>query len=176
MQYSIVNLLNHPVILDRREGAFINTFVKEKTMPALVEQQGKDRVKQMVYGAVLHNEACETIEHRQWLGFEFAYPQTDTYGMLSIIDIHLTPTMSSGTLTFTPFAALVETHAELNANNECVSAFLRYDDMDIITNVLNRECVYAIKEMKVLNSETECKSWKRNIDEDKMLELAFAIR
>jgi len=176
MQYSIVTILKHPVILDSKEGVFINTFVKEKTMPAIEEFEEDGRVNLFVYGAVLHNEGCEKINHKELLGKTFIYPKTESYGTLTFVDMYLLPILSNSRLSFTPFSAHIRITPELTSDKDCISAFLRYDEMDIITNILNRECIYAIKETKVLQNEEECKNWRRYSNEDRMLEIAFSIK
>ena len=177
MQYSIIKIANNPVIIDAKEGHFLNTFIKTQQMPPVQPFREESTYHSVVCGAILHNEGCESINPRDWVGYMFAYPHADGYNMLTITDIHLTPTMASGGLTFTPFAALVESDIELNpASGQCISAFLRYDDMDIITNFINRECIYAMKEIKNGNDTLEVKNWKRGINDEHLLEVALSIK
>lgn len=175
MQYTTIKLVNRPVIIDLKEADYLNTFIRTKEMPQLQLYNNETAQQTVVYGAVLHNEGCDTIEHRKWLECAFAYPQTTGYGLLSILDIQLAPTMVSGGLRFTPFAALVESDCPLNLSNEQgVSAFVRFEDMDIVTNLINRECIYAMRQAVEASSVTK-QTWRRAVNEDTMLQVAFSI-
>jgi hypothetical protein len=159
MQYRLVNLLNHPMILDKTETQFIRSFLKTKEMPPLYPFNEESASQAVAYGAALHNKEFDTIDHKQWLGYLFAYPHSEGYRLLSIVDIHISPTLMSGGLIFTPFAALVESDSKLHITPEMgITAFLRYEDMDIITNVLNRQCVYAIRGIE---AKANISNWKK---------------
>lgn len=176
MQYTTIKLVNRPVIIDLKEAEYLNTFIRTKELPLLQNYNEENAQQSVVYGAALHNEGCDTIEHRKWMECAFAYPHTIGYGLLSILDIYLTPTMVSGGLRFTPFAALVESDCPLSVSNEQgVSAFVRFDDMDIVTNLINRECIYAIRQVVDLTSVNK-QTWRRAINEDTMLQVAFSVK
>lgn len=176
MQYTSIKIINKSIIIDIKEAQILNTFIKNKSLPQLHDIDETSIKKTVVYGAVLHNEACETIDHKQWLECAFAYPDEAGYNSLSILDIHLTPTLIGGGLRFTPFAALIESDKRFSIDEtQGISAFLRYDDLDIITNMINRECIYAIRYI-VEDSTTEKSNWRRSINEDKILEIAFSIK
>lgn len=174
MQYSRITLVNRPMIIDKKEGLLLNNFLKTKSMTPLQEACGEITHKYLVFGAALHNEGCEKINHEMGIGSAFAYSQTEDFNTLTIQGLHLTSSLVSGGLTFTPFAALVESHIELNPDTEeCISAFLRNEEMDIITNLLNRECIYAMKEFKKLDENT--RNWRSGINDERLLEIAFGI-
>lgn len=176
MQYTKIKLLNRPMIIDVQEGDIITTFLKSKQMPALQGFEPREVIRSVVYGAALHNEGCEQINHRGQVGCLYAYPQAGGYTLLMVKDIHTAPTLVSGGLTFTPFAALVESNGPLEvAEGKGLSAFLRHEEMDIITDMLNRECVYAIREIECRPEEGSRSSWKCAIDEDRLLEIAMGI-
>lgn len=173
MQYSSIKLLERQMIIDTQEGLIINTFLKTKEMPQLTAFDDKNTYKTIVYGAALHNKGCEDIDHAKWTGFMFAYPTGDGYKLLSLKEMHLCPTMMSGGLTFTPFAALVESDIPLDVtSHRGVSAFLRYNDMDIITNMLNRECIYAIR---AIEDKANFNNWRKNVDEEQLIQIALSI-
>ncbi len=176
MQYSRINLLNRPMIIDVREGEIIQSFVKTKSLPNHDEFDHAKKTKYIVYGAALHNEGCEEINHREFLKKPFAYPFEDGYKTLSIVDMYTISTIHSGGLTCTPFAALIETDTELDTEKPKISAFPKKEDMDIITNMLNRECVYAIEEIETRQEVLDAISWKSTIDDAHLLEVAMAIK
>jgi hypothetical protein len=177
MQYSKINVIDRQIIVDKREGIFINSFLIKKEIPRIFDFNEETIIKNIVYGAVLHNPGIESIDFHNWLGYLFAYSVEDGLCMLSITDIHVTATMVSGGLTFTPFAAIVESDRELIVTEtEGLSAFLRYNDMDIITNILNRDGIYAIREVEKQKDLIDSFNWKQRIDEAHLVELALLIK
>lgn len=175
MQYTFIDILDKRIIIDVKEASFINTFLKTKEMPLLNTFNEEKTYKQVVYGAILYNETEPSIDHFQRMEYMFAYPVAGGYNQLSIIDIHLLATMVSGGLTFTPFAALVESDTELTVSPEAgISAFLRYDDMDILTNLINRECIYAIREIET--QQPDSLNWRRNLNEEHLLKVALEVK
>jgi hypothetical protein len=174
MQYSIIKLLERQMIIDIQEGKIISAFLKTKQLPPLEEFNEKKSHKYIVYGAALHNKGHETIDHQKWSGYVFAYPDKEGYKQLLIADMHTCPTMMSGGLTFTPFAAIVESDIQLNVTQEHgISAFLMYHDMDIITNMLNRECLYAIRGIE---TNANLSNWRKNIDDAQLIQIALGIK
>lgn len=176
MQYAVITLKDKKILVDAKEVIFLDKFFKENKMPNFQEfNEEKDSIKNVVYGSILHNGKVEFIEHRKWLGFAFAYPSLEGYKSLSILDIHTLQTKNKGKLLFTPFAALIESDIELKiTQNTGISAFLRYGNLDILTNVLNRECIYAIRATEK-RKKFDNSNWKDCIDESRLLKTALSI-
>ena len=72
-----------------------------------------------------------------------------------------------------PFAALIRTEREIpKLKQPAISAFLRYDNMGALTNVLNRFGIFSIRdEERKIKEEVTVEGWKEFIDEGRVMRI-----
>lgn len=176
MGFRKIVLLGHAMIMNQEETVMLNTFLKTKQYPMISAAAATAEMTSIVYGAILHNDGCTETDHKKLVGRTFIYGRDGSFEQMKIKDFHLVLTLVAGGLTFTPFAALVQTEQAICLpETEAFAAFLRIDEMDVITNLLNREYVYAIKEVVTPSRATTVSDWKRRIDDTRLIEVAMTV-
>lgn len=77
-----------------------------------------------------------------------------------------------------PFAALVSVPPtfQLNIKGQAKTAFLKWHNLDIITNLINREGLFAlVREEKRNTKNLTIENWKDKIDKERAIRNAFSI-
>ncbi|WP_063664359.1 hypothetical protein [Aliivibrio fischeri] len=165
--------------------------------PSDIIESGKDKsqfIHKLVYGRYMvqrdfsfpRSEIKRHINDAvdSWL----AHISQDTVIYLSIEDIEIIDVVLTSMCSHCPephktadipFAALISCPPDFKLNNEgfAKTAFLRWHDMDIHTNLLNRMGLFAFTyEENDPQSPFTKENWKHDIDYDKATEKALKVR
>lgn len=183
MQYALFDAGNRRFLLDANEFSLLKDW-KNKQVEELSGFCESEHPYYVCYGGYLLNpdipdsDICERL--KQMEGFWLAAIDDTTLNchQIAFYSVHTLPLISIGYQKIVPFAALIKSEdciiQKISTKSDfAVSAFLRVNEWDVATNILNREGIFAFKgvEMRFKEPVSE-ENWKRLISEDRAIRCA----
>lgn len=135
-------------------------------------------ILKLVYGTIIPQYKTHRKEIEEGinmaLGKALAYVDKGVSTLIELVDIEVSKEEIHGKI---PFSALIKTNLTIdNKSHQAISAFLRYENMTVQNNLLNRFGIFAIKEQENRIKEQLSKdNWKKFIDENRVLKVANKI-
>ncbi|EKF0803840.1 DNA topoisomerase III [Salmonella enterica] len=178
MQYALFDVGQRKILLDASEFFLLKDWQK-KQVKELSDFSESEHPYYLCYGGYLLNpdvsdqnvdEKLKSMEN-SWL------TAIDEYGryfyQVSLYSIHPYPLIMVGHQRIIPFAALIKSDnqiiSKISARSFAVTSFLRIADWDIVTNILNREGLFAFNGVEFRHKETlDEENWSSFIDKQRM--------
>lgn len=180
MQYALFDGPKRKFLLDAIEFSLLKDW-KENSVKELSGFDESKHPYYLCYGGYLLNpdipdlEICEQLKKLE--GFWLAAIDDTALNchQIAFYSIHTLPVISIGHQKIVPFAALIKSddciiHKIATKSDFAVSAFLRVQEWDIATNILNREGIFAFKgvDMRFKEPVSE-ENWKKSISEERAI-------
>lgn len=180
MQYRKINIQDDlNIIVDPYEVNTIMNSLSEGIRINVKSPNISDIKLKVVYGAIIpqvHSSIEEFDEEvSNSVGRALGYILNGNCILLELKDILLADNpLDNGNL---PFAALINTDLLIGTSKHSISAFLRYSNLCVEDNIINRSCIFAInkQEDRIKSILTEY-NWRSIIDKDRMLRIAKGIK
>ncbi|PIE92794.1 hypothetical protein CO726_24830 [Bacillus fungorum] len=176
MQYALWEIKERLFLVDAEEYSALTTKGEYKQD----EPTEEESLKKLVYGSFkiqADYDKKEAIEEaKNSVGYALGHIKGKTCHYIELLDLELREDQEvlHGEI---PFSALIRTDLKIPRKNEpAISAFLRYGNMEIGDNILNRFGIFAIKgEEKGLTNLTK-ENWKEFINEKKEIKVAELLK
>ncbi|TKK13634.1 DNA topoisomerase III [Enterobacter cancerogenus] len=183
MQYALFDVGNRKILLDATEFGLLKDW-KKSPVKELSDFDESNHSCHLCYGGYLLNPDIPDFDIRERLkkmeGFWLAAIDDTALNchQIAFYSIYTLPVISIGYQKIVPFAVLIKSddciiHKIATKSDFAVSAFLRVQEWDIATNILNREGIFAFNgvEMKFKEPVNE-DNWKRLISEERAIRCA----
>lgn len=183
MQYALFDGQHRKFLLDATEFGLLKDW-KENPVKELSGFDESNHPYHLCYGGYLlnpdipDNDICERLKKLE--GFWLAAIDDTALNchQIAYYSVHTLPVISIGNQKIVPFAALIKSDdciiSKISAkSNFAVTAFLRVGELDIATNILNREGIFAFNgvEMRLKKPVNE-DDWKQSISEERAIRCA----
>ena len=183
MQYALFDGQKRKFLLDATEFGVLKDW-KDNPVRELLDFNESNQPYYLCYGGFLlnpdvsDNDICERLEKLE--GFWLAAIDDTALNchQIAFYSIHTLPVISIGYQKIVPFAALIKSDDCIiqkiaTKSDFAVSAFLRVQEWDIVTNILNREGIFAFNgvEMRFKEPVNE-DNWQRLISEERAIRCA----
>jgi hypothetical protein len=165
--------------------------VPDKDLPLVELAENEDLPLKVVYGLYMPARPETTgqmaaEDAAKAVGYGLAFLDKSGVGqILGLTDLWLFPPLVRRCAHGTedsgrnfPFAALVETRHEFdNTSTQSVAAFLRYGNLSLMTNILNRPGVFAIHRQERRSKTVPTQdNWRGLVDQKRACETAARVR
>ncbi|EBJ7698811.1 DNA topoisomerase III [Salmonella enterica] len=183
MQYALLDVGHRKLLIDANEFGLLKSW-KDKQVEELSDFCESDHPYYLCYGGYLLNPEVsdKDIDGKLKSMENFWLAAIDDTALnchqIAFYSIYTLPVISVGYQKVVPFAALIKSddciiHKIATKSDFAVSAFLRVQEWDVATNILNREGIFAFKgvEMRFKEPVNE-DNWKRLISEDRAIRCA----
>ncbi|HEM7978141.1 TPA: DNA topoisomerase III [Citrobacter koseri] len=183
MQYALFDGQKRKFLLDATEFGVLKDW-KDNPVIELMDFNESNHAYYLCYGGFLLNPDVSDNDIRERLkkleGFWLAAIDDTALNchQIAFYSIHTLPLVAVGYQKIVPFAALIKSDDCIiqkiaTKSDFAVSAFLRVQEWDIATNILNREGIFAFNgvEMRFKEPVNE-DNWQRLISEEKAIRCA----
>lgn len=179
MQYALMGLDPEKdvfIIIDANEYKELIDSKDKKI--ADIEPDDNELILKLVYGTIIPQYKIQRKDIEEGLntalGKALAYVDNGVSTLIELVDIEVSKEEINDRI---PFSALIRTNLTIdNKKHQAISAFLRYGNMTVQDNLLNRFGIFAIKEQENRIKEQLSKdNWKTFIDENRVLRVASKI-
>ncbi|WP_026883647.1 hypothetical protein [Clostridium akagii] len=180
MQYAIIEInkeKNISRIIDASELYELKNLKKGEDIKEISPNEN-ELILKLVYGAIVPQYDTDIAEIeagvKMSINKALAYVKDGIANEFELVDIKL---LNSEIENKIPFSALIHTNLKIdNKKHQSMSAFLRYKNMKVQDNILNRFGIFAIKEQENRIKEVLSKdNWKSFIDENRALRVASKV-
>lgn len=155
MQYALMKVKEHRFLIDATEWQILKDW-QTKQIKEQTDFNESEHQYYLCYGGYLLNPKTpdKNINDELKLKENFWLAAIDEYHQhcyqIAFYSIQPFPLITVGQQRIVPFAALIKANDEViikisSRSNFAVSAFLRFDQYDIPTNILNRKGIFAFK-------------------------------
>ncbi|HCL5312716.1 TPA: DNA topoisomerase III [Salmonella enterica] len=178
MQYALFDAGERKFLLDANEFYLLKNWQKNQ-VKELSDFNESENSFYLCYGGYLLNPDVseQSVDARLKSMENFWLTAIDEYGryfyQVALYSIHPFPLIRNGHQRIVPFAALIKSDnhiiSKIAAKSFSVTAFLRIADWDIVTNILNREGLFAFNSLEFRHKETLSEeNWRTFIDKNRM--------
>ncbi|HBB6753290.1 TPA: DNA topoisomerase III [Citrobacter freundii] len=183
MQYALLDVGHRKLLIDANEFGLLKSW-KDKQVEELSGFCESDHPYYLCYGGYLLNPEVsdKDIDGKLKSMENFWLAAIDDTALnchqIAFYSIYTLPVISVGYQKVVPFAALIKSddciiHKIATKSDFAVSAFLRVQEWDVATNILNREGIFAFKGVEMRFKEPVSEdNWKRLISEDRAIRCA----
>ncbi|ECC3818634.1 DNA topoisomerase III [Salmonella enterica subsp. enterica] len=183
MQYALFDAGNRKFLLDAIEFGLLKDW-KENPAKELSDFDESSHPYYLCYGGYLLNPDVSDLDIRERLKKleNFWLAAIDDTALnchqIAFYSIHTLPVISVGYQKIVPFAALIKSDDCMiqkiaTKSDFAVSAFLRVQEWDVATNILNREGIFAFNGVEMKSKEPVSEeNWKRFISEERAIRCA----
>lgn len=178
-QYAHMELKDYKFIIDAREYYYLDQFFMHRSEIKDISEVDDNKNLIMVYGAIYPqvgadiNKIKEDVEKKKNYGFGCI--EDDKCYISSYEDIFILADEENQVHGSVPCACLLRTDLEFDDTMEFGhTLFLKYSNLDILTNVIQRDFIISVKRIEHKYNEN-IKEWKELIDRDKLIEIAKNI-
>lgn len=183
MQYALFDVGNRKILLDATEFGLLKDW-KKSPVKELSDFDESNHLYHLCYGGYLLNpdipdfDICERLKKLE--GFWLAAIDDTALNchQIAFYSIYTRPVISIGYQKIVPFAVLIKAddciiHKIATKSDFAVSAFLRVQEWDVATNILNREGIFSFNgvEMRFKEPVNE-DNWIRLISEERAIRCA----
>ncbi|EIU9113107.1 TPA: DNA topoisomerase III [Salmonella enterica subsp. enterica serovar Paratyphi B] len=178
MQYALFDAGERKILLDANEFYLLKNWQKNQ-LRELSDFCESEHSFYLCYGGYLLNpDISDQNVNADLKSMEnFWLTAIDEYGryfyQVALYSIRTFPLITVGHQRIVPFAALIKSDSniisKIASKSFAVTAFLRIADWDIITNILNREGLFAFNGVEFRHKETLGEeNWRTFIDKNRM--------
>lgn len=191
MQYAIMKMgENLNLLIDAVEVSALDDYAHRENEVKDIPLSDDVQELKVVYGVFMRqpdSEKEETVKQvKESIGYVISHIELDEDACciidMELVDIQLYEQYGEGTYNpngrYIPFAALIRTGFVIpKLNQRAITAFLRYENMGPLTNVLNRFGIFSIRdeEQRIRKEVTVWKEfieiWKEFIDEERVMRI-----